>query len=122
MTSPGISSIRLETMYDARVFVSDKSPPVARRLYGRTRSDTTGGFGERFEIGRILHLKSEIGNLKADSATPEAQAVQPDVSDFGFEMQDSSNFEICLIFSSSLIMKKHQMLIGGEWHAPATGE
>src|SRR5215831_17275303 len=37
-------------------------------------------------------------------------------------MQESSNFEICLIFSSGLIMKKHQMLIGGEWHDPATGE
>jgi (Z)-2-((N-methylformamido)methylene)-5-hydroxybutyrolactone dehydrogenase len=37
-------------------------------------------------------------------------------------MQDSSNFEICLIFSSGLIMKKHQMLIGGEWHNSATGE
>jgi (Z)-2-((N-methylformamido)methylene)-5-hydroxybutyrolactone dehydrogenase len=37
-------------------------------------------------------------------------------------MQESSNFEICLIFSSGLIMKKHQMLIGGEWHNSATGE
>src|SRR5215831_7375728 len=37
-------------------------------------------------------------------------------------MQESSNFEICLIFSSGLIMKKHQMLIGGEWQDPATGE
>jgi (Z)-2-((N-methylformamido)methylene)-5-hydroxybutyrolactone dehydrogenase len=37
-------------------------------------------------------------------------------------MQDWSNFEICLIFSSGLIMKKHQMLIGGEWHNSATGE
>src|SRR6266446_2611307 len=40
-----------------------------------------------FEIGQILHLKSEIRNLQLDS-------VQSDISDFGFEMQDLSNFKI----------------------------
>jgi len=78
--SPGISSTRLETIYDARAFVSDKCPPVAGRLYGWTRGDTTGGLKNRllvmraprkhFEIGRFLHLKSEIRNLKMDSAHP----------------------------------------------------
>src|SRR2546422_1167147 len=40
-----------------------------------------------FEIGRILHLKSEIRNRQLNP-------VQSDISDFGFEMQDSSNFKI----------------------------
>jgi hypothetical protein len=44
------------------------------------------------EIGRILHLKSEIRNIKLDS-------VQFKISDFGFEVQDSSNFTIFLAFS-----------------------
>jgi hypothetical protein len=39
-----------------------------------------------FEIGRILHLKSEIRNLKLD--------VQFAISGLGFEMQDSSDFKI----------------------------
>ncbi len=44
-----------------------------------------------FEIGQILHLKSEIRNLGLDRAH---LAVQFSLSDFGFEVQDSSNFEI----------------------------
>src|SRR5215467_10305629 len=40
---------------------------------------------EKFEIGRILHLKSKIRNVKLDS-------VQFKISDFAFEMQDLSNF------------------------------
>ena len=43
---------------------------------------------KNFEIGRILHFKSEIRNLELD------YRVQIAVSGFGFEMQDSSNFEI----------------------------
>src|SRR5262249_39557370 len=46
-----------------------------------------------FEIGRILHLKSEIRNLESDSTAPQL-LVQSEISDFGFEMQDSSNFKI----------------------------
>src|SRR5439155_8664796 len=49
--------------------------------------------GVNFEIGRILHLKSEIVDW-----TFARQTVQFAISDFGFEMQDSSNFKI----SSSL--------------------
>jgi hypothetical protein len=44
----------------------------------------------KFEIGRILHLKSEIRNLRLDGAP---QPVQFAISDFGFEMQDSSDFK-----------------------------
>src|SRR5262245_456171 len=40
--------------------------------------------------GRILHLKSEIRNLKLDRNSLGAP-VQFKISDFGFEMQDSSN-------------------------------
>jgi hypothetical protein len=43
-----------------------------------------------FEIERILHLKSEIRNLRLDVAP---QPVQFAISDFGFEMQDLSNFK-----------------------------
>ena len=53
------------------------------------------------KIGRILHLKSEIRDLQLDS--PHAhhkptqvneRLVQLEISDFGFEVQDSSNFKI----------------------------
>jgi len=43
----------------------------------------------KIKIGRILQLKSEIRNLRLDWAKP---GVQFEISDFGFEMQDSSNF------------------------------
>jgi hypothetical protein len=47
------------------------------------------GRGSRnLEIGRILHLKSEISDRTRD------KTVQSAISDFGFEMQDSSNFEM----------------------------
>jgi hypothetical protein len=45
-----------------------------------------------FQIGRILHLKSEIRNIGLDA--PASRRVQFAISDFGFEMQDSSDFEI----------------------------
>src|SRR5215813_12232148 len=38
-----------------------------------------------FEIGRILHLKSEIRNLKLDRRV-RAEGVQSHISDLGFEM------------------------------------
>src|SRR5688572_12971024 len=44
------------------------------------------------EIGRILHRKSETRDLKSDSSP--VTTVQFEISSFGFEMQDSSNFEI----------------------------
>jgi hypothetical protein len=50
---------------------------------------------ENFEIGRILHLKSDIRNLKLDEKR-RPDFVQFAISDFGFEVQDSSNFEIFL--------------------------
>jgi hypothetical protein len=49
----------------------------------------------KFEIGRILHFKSEIRNFRLDS-------VQFRISDFGFEMQDSSNFKFLLFLPQNL--------------------
>src|SRR5262245_8381588 len=46
-----------------------------------------------FEIGRILHLKSEIRNFKLDAGL-ERCAGQFTISDFGFAVQESSNFKI----------------------------
>jgi len=48
----------------------------------------------KVEIGRILHLKSEIRNFESDWLSVPASIVQSEISDFGFEVQDSSNFEI----------------------------
>jgi hypothetical protein len=62
-----------------------------------------------FEIGRILHLKSETRNLKLDRQTSATRAVHSEFSDFGFEMQDSSNLK-CL-----LIVDLHQ---GAAFHFP----
>jgi hypothetical protein len=48
---------------------------------------------DKLEIGRILHLKSKIKNLKLDWEVDSARIVQFEIFDFGFEMQDSSDFE-----------------------------
>jgi hypothetical protein len=55
--------------------------------------------GKNFEIGRILQLKSEIRNRKLNWLKPQrigsCEANQRfRISDFGFELQDSSNFKI----------------------------
>jgi len=47
----------------------------------------------KFEIARILHFKSEIRDRKLNLS--EVQ-VQSHISDFGFEMQESFDFEIPL--------------------------
>src|SRR5262245_58293566 len=49
---------------------------------------------KNFEIGRVLHLKSEIRNCKLDCHQVGRCEVQSEISNFGFEMQDLSNFEI----------------------------
>jgi len=41
-----------------------------------------------FEIGRFLHLKSEIRNFEFDRGK---------FSDFGFEVQESSNFKVRIL-------------------------
>ena len=46
--------------------------------------------GGEFEIGRFLHLKSEIRNIGLDLYLGQVQFA---ISDFGFEMQESSNFK-----------------------------
>jgi len=48
--------------------------------------------GEKFEIGRILHLKFEIRNRRLDGKE-HGPDVQFAISDFEFEVQDSSNFK-----------------------------
>src|SRR5262249_18624838 len=47
-------------------------------------------------MGRTSDLKSELRNLRLDWSA-SALPVQFHISDFGFEMQDSSNFKIFLI-------------------------
>ena len=49
-----------------------------------------------FEIGRILHLKSEIPKSQIGRASLNGQQSNLRFRDFGFEMQDSSNFKISL--------------------------
>jgi hypothetical protein len=46
---------------------------------------------DELEIGQILHLKSETSNWTANVYSDAT--VQFELSDFGFEMQDLSNFE-----------------------------
>jgi hypothetical protein len=65
----------------------------------------------KFEIGRILHLKSEILDW-TDTIT--AVAVQFAISDFGFEMQDSSNFKFPLPVSI-LMLQDVDTLLKGEY-------
>ena len=48
---------------------------------------------EIWRLDESCILRSEIGNSILDRPDP-AQAVQSEISDFGFEMQESSNFEI----------------------------
>ena len=56
-----------------------------------------------FEIGRILHCKSEIlksqigQRTSLEIAIQETSFVQFEISDFGFEMQDSSDFKLSLL-------------------------
>ena len=65
-----------------------------------------------FEIGRILHLKSEIRNLKLDwQSCPEPNGFSSPILNFGFEVQDSSNFEI----SSSLTAKGYAATVSALW-------
>jgi hypothetical protein len=53
---------------------------------------------DNLEIGGFLHLKSEIKNLKLDKprqgSNRALRIVQFEISDFGFQMQESSDFEI----------------------------
>jgi hypothetical protein len=50
----------------------------------------------RFEIGRILHLKSEIPKSQIGRASLNGRQSNLRFRDFGFEMQDSSNFRTSL--------------------------
>jgi hypothetical protein len=65
---------------------------LASARYWRVHISASARSRRDFEIGRILHLKSEIRNLKLDSACAgllrrlRVEAVQFEVSDFGFEI------------------------------------
>src|SRR4030095_15031232 len=61
-----------------------------------------------FEIGRILHLTPEIRNMGLDLAS---RTVQFAVSDFGFEMQDSSDFRFSRTFLLRLWRLTMQVLL-----------
>ena len=50
----------------------------------------------KLEIGRILHLKSEIPKSQIGRASLNEQQSNLSFRDFGFEMQDSSNLKISL--------------------------
>ena len=58
--------------------------------YGWDIVKANGGGAENFEIGRILHLKFEIG----DWTGRVRPTVQFQTSDFEFQVQDSSNFKL----------------------------
>src|SRR6267143_5065830 len=66
-----------------------------------------GNNRKNFEIGRVLHFKSEIQDFELDVGR-QWFAVQFKISDFGFEMQDSSNFKIS---SPDLLMNLSQQLL-----------
>src|SRR5438046_1577322 len=71
-----------------------------------------------FEIGGFLHLKSEIRNLKSDSASVPGGAVQSKISDFGFEMQESPNFKILFLFFCLVLIPVSgfaQVNLAGVW-------
>jgi hypothetical protein len=53
-----------------------------------------------FEIGRILHLKSEIRNFEIGLSNCEVRFA---ILNFGFEMQDSSNFKFLHSNASSML-------------------
>ena len=53
---------------------------------------------EEFKTGRILHLKSEIQNLRLDCSSFDSTSP---ISNLGFQMQDSSNFKFSYFPSSS---------------------
>jgi len=68
--------------------------PGARRVQPRKQETMHRKSRRNFEIARILHLKSEIRNLKLDGEATSISVVQFEISDFGFEMQDSCDFKI----------------------------
>ena len=69
----------------------DSAPPGSRSLLN----------SGNFEIGRVLHFQSEIRNLELDCKLLSAY-VQFEISDFGLEMQDLSNFEFSVFRASGI--------------------
>src|SRR5438128_59560 len=78
------------------------------RLPSATRENRKS---QNFEIGRFLHLKSEIRSLKLDSGeqqcpTTSSTGLQSKISGFGFEVQESSNFEILIFQDFSEVVRR----------------
>src|SRR6266498_3673290 len=71
-------------------------------MTGHVNDNAVKKVRRNFEIGRILHFKSEIRNLELNYKLSTIY-VQFKISDFGSEMQDSSNFEIFGIALSAVI-------------------
>ena len=70
-----------------------ESPSVGAGSHDASAGGLTHPVPGNFEIGRILHLKSEIRNIVLDCLS---RASASPIGDFGFEMQDSCNFKILL--------------------------
>src|SRR5262245_8212942 len=84
----------------------------------RDRS-VSGELNRKSEIGRFLHLKSEIRNNKIGLPEPrEFGLVQFHISDFGFEMQESSNFKFPILTAGDTKLP-HLRLERGAFHAQA---
>src|SRR5215813_11664954 len=77
---------KLCARYNSKKLCERPPRDTKRKQGGRNRQ------GE-VQIGRILHLKSEISKLRLIEAQ---RSVQFEISDFGFEMQDSSNLNFPL--------------------------
>ena len=97
---------------------------VQGRLKSRRLSQINNIFDAgrgKSEIGRILQLKSEIRNFEMD-ADRKRLPVRFEVSDFGFEMQDSSNFKLsssCVKYVNALLRRGlYQSILDTSGHRP----
>ena len=74
-------------------------------MHNRKGNNILGSRGQgegNFEIGRILHLKSESPKSQIGRASLKGEQSNSNFRAFGFEMQDLSNFKIPLSLPLSL--------------------
>ena len=99
----GLSGVAGECRVQSGFLVGSKVQGVRVQVFpswDRALTYLTNPYIQAGELEEILKLdescisnpKSEISNWTVTN--PEARAVQSEISDFGFEMQDSSNFKI----------------------------
>src|SRR5437899_8180355 len=75
-----------------------RAKKTPRGIYSGLRSVSNSGkepqgYGN-FEIGRILHLRSEIRNLQSNwRSTRNTRTVQYEISEYGSEKKESTDFE-----------------------------